>query len=156
MNKYATDTFLRNLYASAPKGRDLMDCPREDFAALAEKKRGQLANVLGLDRIRSLGASDKPEPRSAEAASGYLLQSFDFSLFPDLCVPFHVFEPEEETHDTVLYLIGHGPGAQGVLRPEPDGTAPLPVRFAQMGYRVIVPELIGFGESVAEDYLTES
>lgn len=155
MNPYATDAFLRRLYADAPKGRDLMECEAADFPALAQAARTRFTDALGLGRIRALGAAETPVLRDEQKRDGCRLETYDFTFLPDLTAPVHRLVPDAGNGQTILYLIGHGPGAKGVISPDPlSGDVPLPLRFAGLGYTVLVPELIGFGQTVSEDHLT--
>lgn len=155
MNTYATDAFLRRLYADAPKGRDLMECDAADFNGLAQTKRIRFADCLGLGRIRALGTAETPVLQHEERRNGFRLETYDFTFLPELTAPVHRLVPDVGNGQTILYLIGHGPGAKGVIMPYPlSGDVPLPLRFAELGYTVLVPELIGFGQTISEENQT--
>lgn len=146
--KYNTDNFFDYLY-SKRKNEPLSLCrDADELRMLSDDKYTRLSSALGLDKLENMYSGVSV----CRTDSGELC----LEILPGLKAPLWILEPAESSSKTVLYLPGHDKnGAKGsftFLGQENPFHKWLPLRLREMGYRVLVPELIGFGETIKEVY----
>lgn len=145
---YNTDDFFDYLY-SKRKNEPLSLCrDADELRMLSDDKYTRLHAALGLDKLENMYSGV-----SVSAADG---DALCLEILPGLKTQLWVLEPTQSNPKTVLYLPGHDKhGAKGsftFLGQDNPFHKWLPVKLRDNGYRVLIPELIGFGNAVKGNY----
>lgn len=146
--KYNTDNFFDYLY-SKRKNEPLSSCrDTDELHMLSDDKYIRLHTALGLDKLENM--------YSGVSVSETGDNELCLEILPELLTPLWILEPKCHNGKTVLYLPGHDKyGARGSFsdygQKDPFHKW-LPLKLRESGYRVLVPELIGFGETIKEIY----
>ena len=157
---FTPDAYMDSLYGTVFTSpyRNVTD--RAEAEAVALRLRERLSGVLGYDRVPLKKVSapvllGAPEVRGAYRQTALSVEILEgFSMLCYLLVP---TEPTDKPTGVVA-LPGHGYGARQILNQKRNGgLRPFPfiddyqksfaVRLAERGNTVIVPELMGFGQS---------
>lgn len=146
---YSTDNFLDHLY-SARKHEPLSGChDTDELKLLSDAKHAALYKSIGLDRLDNMYSGVSVSKESGE-------DHYSLNILTGLNFPLWVLEPDTPAVKTVLYLAGHDKyGARGSFTDygqENPFHKWLPLRLRREGYRVLIPELIGFGDVIKENY----
>lgn len=162
MMHYNTDRWMERLYHESLRETELLRCGQDKLEAVRSKKRKRFAEVLGLSVIQSKAFTPVFEMYQSEKKEGYTLISGHYTILPELTVPLYILEPVASADsavrdEVIIYSHGHGLGATEAIDPihEDKYQKCLPVHLAQKGYKVFVPELIGFGRVRMESFLEE-
>ena len=155
MKEYYTDRFLDTLYEKTlyqtPR---VTDASAEDLPHLLAEKRTLLRDVIGLSALDALQTTP-PAWQTVEvrAFDGYIREESTTEPLPGLMTPIYILTPPHYTR-TIIYCHGHGHGAVEAVDAQymSDYQFCLPITLARAGFRVIVPELMGFNRVVLESY----
>ncbi len=156
--KYSTDAFQSWLYEHCKPAENLLDCDASRIPSLLAEKRMNLEKCLGLDRLMAFEQEQPPtfDWTDQTVMDGYIQHLGEHTSLPQLVMPLHRLEPENADHaaPTVIYCHGHGNGATEVVDPACAELyqKTLPISLVKRGYRVLVPELFGFGKVVMEGF----
>ncbi len=159
-SSFTPDAYMDNLYNTLFCSPYRNVTERAEAEAVAARLKERLCDVLGYDRIPLKKASPpllirEPEERGAYRQSALSVEILDgFTMLCYLLVP---TEPLKKPMGVVA-LPGHGYGARQILNQKKNGQLrsfpflddyqkSFAVRLAERGYTVIVPELMGFGQS---------
>ena len=148
---YKTNIFLEDLIDKVKPKQDLLTCLKEEIESEKEAKKVQLRNVLRLDELFQLFSEslvyleEKRERKNIYQQIKYSVNAIRYLPFP-----VYVLKPNKSNGKTVVYLHGHDDmGIIGALIERHDKERfhhMLPIRLAELGYTVVAPECMGFGE----------
>ena len=155
---YNTDSFMDALYErSLCQNPHVTDAAADDLPHLLTEKRSLLREVIGLSKLDALQVIP-PTWQTVEEREfdGYTREEVAAEPLPGLRMPIYILTPPHYTR-TIIYCHGHGQGAEEAVdeRYTSDYQACLPITLARAGYRVIVPELMGFNRVVLKEYNRE-
>lgn len=155
-DKYLTNGFLEMLYQAEMPGQNLLNCDIAAISDFLEDGKRRLRSILCLDRLEKLNQPIRESRQELEGGEvqdrSIEIEKYDLYAVKELVIPVYICRPIQGPEaGTVLYLHGHDEtGAWGALWERTDKVRyhkNLPLLLARQGYRVIVPELLGFGES---------
>lgn len=148
---YKTNIFLEHLIEKVKPQKDLLTCLKEEIESEKEAKKEQLRHVLRLDELFQLFSEslvyseEKREKKNIYQQIKYSVNAIRYLPFP-----VYVLKPNKSNGKTVVYLHGHDDmGIIGALIEHHDKERfhhMLPIRLAELGYTVVAPECMGFGE----------
>lgn len=146
--KYNTDDFFDYLYSRRRNEPLSLARDADELRMLSEDKYTRLHTSLGLDKLENMYSGVSV----SETAQGELC----LEILPGLNTQLWILDPIKSNYKTVLYLPGHDKhGARGSFSDygqEDPFHKWLPLKLREAGFRVLVPELIGFGKAVKENY----
>lgn len=173
--KYLTNGFLEMLRKASWPEENLLSCADSDIKSVQESGKRRLRRILCLESLNKWNRPIRAEKledsgvfqtftdglSGEDMASGnpaavredsIMIEKYDLYAIQELVMPVYICRPAKGAEaGTILYLHGHDPeGARGALWERTDKVRyhkNLPLVLARQGYRVIVPELMGFGES---------
>ncbi len=152
---YTTDRFFEFLYQREMEGKQtLLTCPAAELAEHKEQKRRALRKALGLDKLQAISAEHPSSYQKvgSSRAEDFLLEEYEGEFLPELTVPFYIVRPAQPNGKAMLYCHGHGNrGCRAALSDRSRDTC-LPLRLAELGYTVFVPEMVGIGQVVKEHF----
>lgn len=146
--RYSTDSFIDFMY-SQYRAKPLSQCASVDV--LEEEcrvRRNKLRTVLALDKLENLQHKIKAEQISE---TEYCIEAL-----PEFAFPIWILRPSSWNGKTVLYISGHDTyGVRGSFNNYGQKNPYhkwLPLKLVDNGYLVFAPELIGFGDMIAENF----
>ncbi len=151
--EYSTDKFLEWLYNENLKGRSAIS--EKNLINELTLKRKNLKKILGLDKLEKIKTSMTIKQRRQFGFEYGTIEDFDVEILPNLISRIFVLVPENPNGNAVLYCHGHGQGGcQKSFDKEYEGQYHkcIPLHMAKHGYAVFVPEFIGYGESIKQNY----
>ena len=156
---FTVDRFFQTLYVAASE-----TMPRraaaEPFADYQRALRERLEKVLGLDKLEKMAPGEPVfESLSTGVADGFKVERLRCLTAPELWTPFYVLHPADgaDSGKSVLYLCGHGTSCEQVIDPAfaDDYQHTLPLRLAREGHTVFMPEFVGFGRVLFDEFGTD-
>lgn len=149
--KYSTDSFFDIMYLSRDTKPMSQYCTEAEFADERKKRQTELRKVIGLDRLETINHTIKSNHVSE--------RRYEVEILPGLVMPVWILKPGKPNGKTVLYLPGHdNKGALGSFNYYGQNHTFhkwLPLQLQFEGFTVVIPELMGFGELMKDNY-TES
>lgn len=152
-----SDDFLDYIYHASLKQPTLKDCPLPLLEQLRDKKRAELYRILALDRLSQMPVAHEFRIEEVSPKEGYSIRKGTACYLPKLEADYYLLEPDH-CIGTVIFLHGHGNGCAECLNKDgrEDYHHNFPLRLVESGYRVYMPELIGFGEAVCQGYQSDN
>lgn len=148
---YKTNNFLEDLTKKVKPHKNLLTCLEKEIECEKEAKKVQLRHVLRLDELFQLFSEPLVyNEEKREIKENYIEIKYSVNGIRNLPFPVYVLKPLKGNGKTVLYLHGHDDmGVVGALLERHDKERfhhMLPILLAQLGYTVVAPECMGFGE----------
>ncbi len=144
--------FIENKIPAVPELR-FSGKTQDEYKKYAEGAKKTLLKILGTDKMQSAPLNvHKNEP---ETTNGYVLQRCTIDTMPGLTMPFYVLSSDDYNGKAVIALHGHGSeGKEGLAGKASVDCTPNIERFsytyafefADKGYTVFIPDLLGAGE----------
>ncbi len=151
------DNFFEHLYNQLPVN-ELETCSAAEFDVVKNKKRQELKQALGLDKLLAYNHSIITETLKTEEREGLSITSMAMEILPQLKMPVFVIKPTgiaRPGRKAVLYCHGHGEGGIKDCFVEKNPIAyhkNIPLALARRGYEVFAFEPAGFGDFIIEDF----
>ena len=147
---FYTDRFFERLYT------ETLASARRGASENKAEKKALLRGVMGMDKLELIRpVNKKPGWKIIQTGNknGYKLEEAVSEILPGLNTPVYILTPPGFTR-TFVYIHGHGDGAEEAVRERyaDNYQRRLPVTLAREGYRVIVPELMGFNRVVSSEF----
>lgn len=152
---YKTNSFLEALVEKVKPQKDLLTCLKEEIEGEKEAKKSQLSQILHLNELfQFFGEPLAYWEEKREEGEYYQQVKYTVKGIKHLPFPVYVLKPNKGNGKTVLYLHGHDDlGIMGALLERYDKERyhhRFPVLLAKLGYTVVAPECMGFGEGYYE------
>ena len=155
---YGTDNFFHELYEKAISQENLLSCPPENITALRDQKRNRLREILKLSKLYEMQTL-VCQPSGSELRSFGTVLQYDFTFLKGLTAPLWCIKPHTPNGKNIIYCHGHGKHGARESFTDFNEEQPyhrfLPIDLASRGYRVLIPELPGFGECKYYGYKQE-
>ena len=151
--KYSTDKFLEWLY-----NENLKSLPAVSEKNLSDEldiKREKLKKILGLDKLEQIKSAISIKQKQQSDFEYGIIEDFDIEILPNLISRLFVLIPENPNGGAILYCHGHGEGGcqkSFDKKYESQYHKCIPLHMAEHGYTVFIPEFVGYGESVKQNY----
>lgn len=165
--KYSTSNFFDYLYHKDGKLKDVdkkleSHCSNQELKEELQLKRSKLRSILKVDYLREmqLEVEQVLTYQGTIQMEDYFICNYDLEILPHLVAPVWALEPQSWNGKCVLYCHGHDNyGAKGSFHDygqENPYHKWLPLKFVKQGYKVVIPEFIGFGDMKKEDHIQEA
>ncbi len=155
-NQYNSNEFMNFLYQEALPKDNLLSCDQSKMEYVKQEALKKVKEVLGLQKIEEkLKTELSYSQEDSFRTENILVKKYKVEGINKLCMPVYQLNPPIPNGKTVLYLHGHDRfGALGAIQhlEEEPYHKWLPLIMAGEGYQVFIPELLGFGEAVMENY----
>lgn len=154
-NIYRTNEFLNKLIDDTSNKDLLIKKELEEFEVLKKTKIRELNKILHIEDLNSSYAIEITD----QIDEVFLVNSIEVvkyavKIAKQLILPVYIAKPKNNNGKTILYLHGHDAlGVKGALtinEKKESYHKNLPLRMAESGYQVVMPELLGLGEAVYE------
>ena len=152
---YNTDKFLNMLYENERKKENLLNCDKKDLLSIAQKKRGELREVLNLEFFEEFEFEPNIKLTDTHGLEDNILEIYDVEFLPYLTSYVYVLKPNKPNKKSILYCHGHGgEGCKDSIdrTKETQYHKCIPLHMAQKGYTVVIPEFAGYGKMVDEGF----
>ncbi|MFQ9509546.1 MAG: alpha/beta hydrolase family protein [Lachnospiraceae bacterium] len=152
---YTTNTFLSSLINEAKSKQDLLNCLEDEINKVQESMKDRLIHTLRLNELKQKWEKSLDyEEVDRERYEDFERIKYTIKGIEKLPFPLYVLKPDKGNGKTILYLHGHDDmGIMGALIKRNDKERyhfMLPLTLAKLGYTVVAPECMGFGESYYE------
>lgn len=151
------DLFLEALYEACEQKHHFSARNKTEHQTWQCELRQAFSAALGLDGFPEI--DDPPSETLLEEVScdGYTRLRVSLNLCPTLSAPVYLLLPEGASRPwaAVIACHGHGYGSRDLVGLMPDGLTPkaepgyqqnFAVELARLGYFVVAPDLLGFGD----------
>jgi hypothetical protein len=156
---YSTEAFFDYLYDLKRDKETLLSCSKEELKGLMEEKRLKLLEILKINVLSKMQQNISVIKKSVTNLENYSITEYDVIFLPMLTAPVWVLEPKVWNGRNMLYCHGHDSyGAKGSFcdyGQENPYHKWLPIQMVNQGFRVVIPEFIGFGDRKKEDHIQE-
>lgn len=155
MNRYHTNDFLNCILKDTSNNKMLL---QYDFEKLKSEKNIKIKQLNHLFRLEELddkySTSITYQIEKEFLISNIKIKKYAVKISEKLIMPIYITEPADANGKSVLYLHGHDPlGVKGAItineNKEPYHKN-IPLKMTVAGFRVIIPELVGYGEAIYE------
>lgn len=154
-NQYSTNKFMNSLVSETANKIDFLQTSLEKFKTIKNARIKQLSQLLKIEEL-----NDKYSTNITYQVEETFLQrdieikKYAVKIAENLIVPIYITQPINPNGKTILYLHGHDSlGIKGVFtiytNKEPYHKN-IPLKMTEAGFRVIMPELVGYGEAIYE------
>lgn len=158
MNRYHTNDFFNCILKDTSNNKMLL---QYDFEKLKSEKNIKIKKLNHLFQLEELddkySTSITYQIEKEFLISNIKIKKYAVKISEKLIMPIYITEPADANGKSVLYLHGHDPlGVKGAItineNKEPYHKN-IPLKMTEAGFRVIIPELVGYGEAIYEYYL---
>lgn len=131
-----------------------------DPTAWQRNLKGKLAELISLDKLMCFRGLRQSQIEEQDEFTDYTRQRITLTLAPHLHTALYLLYPKNGTKNkVVLCCHGHGGGVNDVLDETcTNGWASyqkhFPISLVKRGYLTVVPEIIGFGNTVIQEIKT--
>lgn len=158
-NQYRTNEFMDNLICDTSSKVDYLHDSMGKLISNKNIKTRQLSRLFKLEELDGkYSASITYQVEEVFVVKGLEIKKYAVKIAKHLVMPIYIIEPNNANEKSILYLHGHDPlGVKGAIiineNKEPYHKN-IPLKMAEAGFRIVIPELMGYGESVYE-YLSK-
>lgn len=153
-NQYCTNEFISQLLKDTSSKNRFINHSLYEFKVVKNAKVKQLSKLLRLEELDEKYSTNIEYQEEVFEIEGLEIKKYAVKIAKHLTMPIFIIEPSNANGKTILYLHGHDPlGVKGAItineNKEPYHKN-IPIKMAEDGFRIVLPELIGYGESVYE------
>lgn len=154
-SQYYTNEFLNNLVSDTSKKVDFLSATLEEFKFIKNEKIRHLSQLLKLEELDEKYTVDITyQVEEVFLVRGIEIKKYAVKIANHLVMPIYITQPANANGKTILYLHGHDSlgvkGAFTIYTNKEPYHKNIPLKMTEAGFRVVMPELFGYGEAVYE------
>lgn len=155
MNQFRTNDFLDKLVQDTTNKNTFLEGALDEFETIRADKLQNLRQLFWLKEIDDAYAVNISYQEAERFSAGDIdVVKYAVKIADTLIMPAYVTCPENDNGKAVLYLHGHDAlGARGAVVINEDKKPyhkNIPLQMTRVGFRVVIPELLGLGEAAYE------
>ena len=154
---YGTDNLLELLYKQTQQNnKTLLNCKENELDKLLKEKRFLLRDKLKIDFYENFNFTPILNKIETSTVEGHKLEKYDAEILNGFIFPLYVITPKIQKNKVIFYCNGHNKNGciSSFIRTEEEKKLnnSIPLKMAELGYTVVIPEFAGYGQMAMQNY----